>query len=39
MDLLLDCGANNAGGDILVPAAANDVNVHGFLNAWLHRVF
>jgi len=37
-DLLHDGGSNNAGGDDLVPAAANDVNVQGFLNAWLHRV-
>jgi len=38
-DLLHDGGSNNAGGDVLVPTAANDindVNVHGLLNAWLH---
>jgi hypothetical protein len=35
-DLLLDGGSNNAGGDVLVPAAASDINVHGFLNDQLH---
>jgi len=29
-DLLHDGGSNKAGGDVLVPAAANGVNVHGF---------
>jgi len=38
-DLLNDGGSNNAGGDVLGPAAACDTNVHGFLNVWFGRVF